>query len=139
MILNLNVGYSQDTTIELEYDIARLVIEDLIKGDASKEELFLFKDQIKVLESKISLKDSIILKKNDIIGNYESIMGKQTEQLSSIKDLSKQLQLDLKKHNNYFGLFDGLGTKLIEKLSSLNLKSIPSERSRSSITTLGSN
>jgi hypothetical protein len=113
MILNLNVGYSQDTTIELEYDIARLVIEDLIKGDASKEELFLFKDQIKVLESKISLKDSIILKKNDIIGNYESIMGKQTEQLSSIKDLSKQLQLDLKKQKAKTQLFKLGGTTVL--------------------------
>jgi hypothetical protein len=113
MILNLNVGYSQDTTIELEYDIARLVIEDLIKGDASKEELFLSKDQIKVLESKISLKDSIILKKNDIIGNYESIMGKQTEQLSSIKDLSKQLQLDLKKQKAKTQLFKLGGTAVL--------------------------
>ena len=113
MILNLNVGYSQDTTIELEYDIARLVIEDLIKGDASKEELFLSKDQIKVLESKISLKDSIILKKNDIIGNYESIMGKQTEQLSSIKDLSKQLQLDLKKQKAKTQLFKLGGTTVL--------------------------
>ena len=110
MILNLNVGYSQDTTIELEYDIARLVIEDLIKGDVSKEELFLSKNQIKVLESKISLKDSIIIKNNDIIGNYESIMGKQTEQLSSIKDLSKQLQLDLKKQKATPQLFKLGGT-----------------------------
>ena len=113
MILNLNVGYSQDTTIELEYDIARLVIEDLIKGDASEEELFLSKDQIKVLESKIFLKDSIILKKNDIIGNYESIMGKQTEQLSSIKDLSKQLQLDLKKQKAKTQLFKLGGTTVL--------------------------
>ena len=113
MILNLNVGYSQDTTIELEYNIARLVIEDLIKGDASKEELFLSKDQIKVLESKIFLKDSIILKKNDIIGNYESIMGKQTEQLSSIKDLSKQLQLDLKKQKAKTQLFKLGGTTVL--------------------------
>jgi len=113
MILNLNVGYSQDTTIELEYDIARLVIEDLIKGDASKEELFLSKNQIKVLESKISLKDSIIIKNNDIIGNYESIMGKQTEQLSSIKDLSKQLQLDLKKQKAKTQLFKLGGTTVL--------------------------
>lgn len=113
MILNLNVGYSQDTTIELEYDIARLVIEDLIKGDASKEELFLSKNQIKVLESKISLKDSIIIKNNDIIGNYESIIGKQTEQLSSIKDLSKQLQLDLKKQKAKTKLFKLGGTTVL--------------------------
>ena len=113
MILNLNVGYSQDTTIELEYDIARLVIEDLIKGDASKEELFLSKNQIKVLESKISLKDSIIIKNNDIIGNYESIIGKQTEQLSSIKDLSKQLQLDLKKQKAKTQLFKLGGTTVL--------------------------
>ena len=39
MILNLNVGYSQDTTIELEYKIARLIIEDLTTGDQAKEEL----------------------------------------------------------------------------------------------------
>ena len=43
MILSLSVGYSQDTTIELEHKVARLVIEDLVTGDQAKEELFLTK------------------------------------------------------------------------------------------------
>ena len=52
MILNLNVGYSQDTTIELEYKIARLIIEDLTTGDQAKEELFFTQEQFGFLTTK---------------------------------------------------------------------------------------
>ena len=97
MTLSLSVGYSQDTTIELEHKVARFVIEDLVTGDQAKEELFLTKDQIALLRSKITLKDSIISKKGDIILNYEEIIGARTEQLKTSKELSKKLKQDLKK------------------------------------------
>ena len=113
MILSLNVGYSQDTTIELEYKIARLVINDLVSGDQAKEELFLTQDQIKILNQKISLKDSIILKQSLKITNYEEIIGTRSEQLKLSKDLSTQLQGDLKKQKAKTKLFQLGGASVV--------------------------
>ena len=111
MILNLNVGYSQDTTIELEHRIARLIIEDLTTGDQAKEELFFTQEQFGLLNQKISLKDSIIFKQSLKINNYEDIMG--TQQLKLSKDLSTQLQLDLKKQKAKTKLFQLGGTTVL--------------------------
>ena len=120
MTLSLSVGYSQDTTIELELQVARLVIEDLVKGDQAKEELFLSKEQIEVLESKVSLKDSIINKKNDIILNYEGIIGKRSEQLQTSKELSTKLQQSLKKQKAKTRLFQ-LGSGVVVVMGGLLL------------------
>ena len=95
MILSLNVGLSQDTTIELEYKIARLVIEDLITGDKAKEDLLFANEQLNLQSQKISLKDSIIFKQSLKIDNYKDIMNTRSEQLQLSKDLTTQLKLDL--------------------------------------------
>lgn len=109
MTLSLSVGYSQDTTIELEHQVARFVIEDLVSGDAAKEELFLTKEQIATLNQKISIKDSIITKKDAIIGNYEEILGTKDEQLGLSKELTGKLKTDLKKQKAKAKMF-GLGS-----------------------------
>jgi len=113
MILSLNVGYSQDTTIELEYRIARLVIADLVEGDQVKEELFLNEQQLAILQSKILLKDNVIFKKDEIIKNYEEIIGTRSEQLKLSKDLSTQLQGDLKKQKAKTKLFQLGGASVV--------------------------
>jgi len=113
MILNLNVGYSQDTTIELEHNIARLIIEDLIIGDQAKEDLLLTQEQFGFLTQKISFKDSIIFKQSLKINNYEDIMGTRSQQLKLSKDLSTQLQLDLKKQKAKTKLFKLGGTTVL--------------------------
>jgi len=113
MILNLNVGYSQDTTIELEHKIARLIIEDLITGDQAKEDLLFTQEQFGFLTQKISLKDSIIFKQSLKISNYEDIIGTRSEQLKLSKDLSTQLKLDLKKQKAKTKLFKIGGTTVL--------------------------
>ena len=113
MILNSNVGYSQDTTIELEHKIARLIIEDLITGDQAKEELFFTQEQFGFLTQKVSLKDSIIFKQSLKINNYEDIIGTRSQQLKLSKDLSTQLQLDLKKQKAKTKLFKLGGTTVL--------------------------
>jgi len=113
MILNLNVGYSQDTTIELEHRIARLIIEDLTTGDQAKEELFFTQEQFGFLTQKVSLKDSIIFKQSLKINNYEDIIGTRSQQLKLSKDLSTQLQLDLKKQKAKTKLFKLGGTTVL--------------------------
>lgn len=113
MILNLNVGYSQDTTIELEHKIARLIIKDLITGDQAKEDLLFTQEQFGFLTQKIILKDSIIFKQSLKIDNYEDIIGTRSEQLKLSKDLSTQLKLDLKKQKAKTKLFKLGGTTVL--------------------------
>ena len=121
MTLSLSVGYSQDTTIELEHKVARFVIEDLVTGDQAKEELFLTKEQIALLHTKIDLKDSIIFKKDAIISNFEEIIGAKTEQLEVSNDLSKRLKGDLKKQKATNKLYKLGGGGLVAVLLALTI------------------
>ena len=112
MILSLK-GFSQNvtenTSIQLEKPIAKLVIKDLITGDGAKDELALTLDKIKLLEEKVILKDSIITNLNSQVGNFESIMVNKNDQLSLSQELSKKLQTDLKKQKIKTKLVGGAG------------------------------
>jgi len=106
MILNLSVGLAQDTQqIQLQPRVARLVVTDLIEGDSAKEQLKIIAKKADLLVEQLSLKDSIITKKDNVILNYETIIGKRSEQLTISQDLSKQLQKDLKKQKARTRLF----------------------------------
>jgi len=65
--------------------------------------------KIKLLEQKVVLKDSIIFNLNSQLGNFESIMVTKTDQLSISQELSKRLQLDLKKQKAKTKLMGGAG------------------------------
>ena len=68
MMMSLQ-GFSQSvtdsTSIQLKKPVVRLVIKDLITGDGAKEELSLVAKKIKLLETKIVFKDSVILNLNE--------------------------------------------------------------------------
>ena len=100
MMTSLN-SFSQNvtdsTSIQLKKPIAKLVIKDLITGDGAKNELALTIDKIKLFEQKIVLKDSIILNLNGKIDNFNSILLTKTDQLALSQELSKRLEVDLKK------------------------------------------
>lgn len=101
---------SQDSTkIQLTKPIAKLVIKDLITGDGAKKELVLLTDKIKLLEQKIVLKDSIIFNLNSKVDNCNSIIFTKTNQLTLSQELSKKLQLDLKKQKFKNKLTAGAG------------------------------
>ena len=112
MIMSLK-GFSQNvtdsTSIQLKKPIAKLVIKDLITGDGIKEELSLSVSKIRLLEQKVVLKDSIIFNLNSQVGNFESIMLTKTDQLALSQELSKRLQLDLKKQKVKTKLMGGAG------------------------------
>tara|TARA_R110001592_G_scaffold1329_2_gene7892 strand:+ start:305 stop:622 length:318 start_codon:yes stop_codon:yes gene_type:complete len=93
----------------LKKPIVKLVIKDLITGDGAKQELSLSLSKIKLLEQKVFLKDSVIFNLNSQLGNFESIMLTKTDQLSISQDLSKRLQLDLKKQKVKTKLMGGAG------------------------------
>lgn len=47
-------------TVKLPLPVAKAIVKDLISGDSAKAELKLANEQIKLLDQKITLKDSII-------------------------------------------------------------------------------
>ena len=53
---------TDSTSIQLEKQIAKLIIKDLLLGDSYKEELILTDTKIGILEQKLVLKDSIIFR-----------------------------------------------------------------------------
>ena len=94
-------SFSQTDTdtlsIQLEKPVVKLVIKDLLTGDEAKEELVLSSKKFKLLEQKVELKDSIISNLNNKISNFNSIMLTKDNQLDLSQELTKKLQLDLKK------------------------------------------
>jgi len=88
---------TDSTSIQLKRPIAKLVIKDLIIGDGAKNELVLTLDKVDILKQKIVLKDSIILNLNYQINNFNNILLSKSDQLLLSQELSKKLELDLKK------------------------------------------
>ena len=105
MTLSWSNGFSQDTQISLQTQVAKLVITDLVKGDSAKEQIKLLAKEADLLIEQISVKDSIIVKQKSIISNYEEIVGTKEEQLNTSKELSLMLQTDLKKQKAKTKLF----------------------------------
>jgi hypothetical protein len=71
--------------------------------------LILVVDKIKLLEQKVVLKDSIIVNLNSKIDNFNSILFTKTDQLALSQELSKKLQVDLKKQKFKNKLTAGAG------------------------------
>jgi len=93
----------------LKKPIAKLVIKDLITGDGAKEELVLTTDKVKILEEKVILKDSIISNFELKINNFNSILSTKSDQLLISQELSKKLEIDLKKQKVKNKLTAGAG------------------------------
>ena len=106
-------GFSQtaiDTTaIQLKKPIARLVIKDLIIGDGVKQELLLTQQKTSLLETKISLKDSVIFTLESKNKNFSLMLDAKDEQLTISKDLNLKLKSDLKKSRLQTKLVGTLG------------------------------
>lgn len=98
----------KDSTITLEKPIARLVIKDLITGDAAKAEVKLLSEKVNLLENKSILHDSLI---NNLItqnNNFQLVIETQSEQLNLSQQLSNKLQTDLKIQKSKTKIF-GIG------------------------------
>jgi len=112
MVMSLK-GFSQkdtnNTSIQLQKPIARLVIKDLIKGDGLGEELLLKDSKITLLKQKIVLKDSVISNLNTQILNFSNILDNKNTQSKISKQLSDRLNADLKKQQLKTKLMSGAG------------------------------
>ena len=108
-ILTLSNGLAQDTQqIQLKPQVARLVVTDLVEGDKAKLEVIL-DEQVTLLKDKIVILDSILDKKENIIINYEEVIGKKDNQLGISAELSNKLETTIKKEKAKSKLYQ-LGT-----------------------------
>ena len=108
-------SFSQtDTTkIQLTKPVAKLVVKDLIRGDAAIKE-------VSLLQSVIIAKDSIIFTKAEIIDtqdlqlqNLNAILKATEEKYSTQEQLSKDLNKALKKEqrrNKFLKIGSGIST-----------------------------
>jgi len=96
---------TDSTSIKLIKPIARLVIKDLIKGDAALQELVITKQKYQLLEEKIALKDTIIFTQSTKIFNLDQIISNKTNQFKIQEELSSRLQSDLKRQKFKTKLF----------------------------------
>ena len=112
MMMNWS-SFSQIATdsisIQLEKQIAKLIIKDLLLGDSYKNELKLTDTKIGFLEQKLVLKDSIIFNLESKSNNFESILLNKQDQLFLSQELSRKLQTDLKKQKVKTKLMGGAG------------------------------
>ena len=99
-------------SIQLEKQIAKLIIKDLLLGDSYKEELILTDNKVSILGQKLVLKDSIIFNLESKSNNFESILINQKDQLFLSQKLTKKLQVDLKKQKAKTKLMGGAGILL---------------------------
>lgn len=95
---------SEDSVICISKNVAKQIVKDLYRVDSLKAELHTSAENYKILESNLSLKDTIISNKNTVIDyykerekNYVEIISIKDKQLQQYSDLSSKLQSDLKK------------------------------------------
>ena len=114
MMMSLKSFSQTDTTkIQLTKPVAKLVVKDLIRGDAAIKE-------VSLLQTVIVAKDSIILTKAEIIEtqdlqlqNLNAILKATEEKYNTQEQLSKDLNKALKKEqrrNKFLKIGSGIST-----------------------------
>lgn len=81
----------------MEVPIAKLVIKDLINGDAAKEELIVLDTIIHHKDIQLNVKDTIILNLNQQIDNFNKIISTKDKQRTIQENLQKDLEKALRK------------------------------------------
>ena len=106
MMLVCGKSFSQTDTknkVVIDTSIAKKIAIDLIKGDECKEELKIIKNNVLLLEKKVSLKDSIIIGNKKHINNLDKIVeGKDNLLKISEENLSTAKKQISKYKSNLF-------------------------------------
>lgn len=86
--------FAQQDTIKLPLPVAKAIVRDLVSGDSAKAELKLAGEQIKLLDQKITFKDSIISGHVQKGVMYEERIKNEQQKFEVqnlwVKDLQKQ-------------------------------------------------
>lgn len=92
-------SFSQNVTNKVVIDtiIAKKIAIDLIAGDFCKKEVELLKLNIKELEKKVILKDSMIFNRESKITNLNTMLVKKDEMFTMQEEISKTYLKDLRK------------------------------------------
>jgi len=93
------------TSIRLAEPVVKLVIKDLIKGDASEREAVVLSDVIKMKTVQITKQDTIILSLNLQLDNFRKAFQLENDKFDTSQKLSKELQQALKKANRQKKLY----------------------------------
>jgi len=96
-MLSLSSFSQADTTkVLLPTKIARQVAQDLIRYDGCKQELKLTQQKVLKLEEREVQKDTIIKLLNDKDKNNQFIIGQKDLQIGEYKNMTNDLQKELK-------------------------------------------
>jgi NAD dependent epimerase/dehydratase family enzyme len=94
-------GFSQNDTIPkpivLTKPIARLVIKDLVTGDAANRELQAMQKILTITNDKLLTQSDLVLNLKTQVLNYQRIIEQKDGQFKSQEEMSKELQKALKK------------------------------------------
>jgi len=94
-------GFSQTDTIPkpivLTKPVARLVIKDLVTGDAAERQLKSMQEILKVTNEKLLTQSDLVVNLKGQVLNYQRIIEQKDSQFKTQEELSKDLQKALKK------------------------------------------
>jgi len=94
-------GFSQTDTIPkpivLTKPVARLVIKDLVSGDAAERQLKSMQQILKVTNEKLLTQSDLVLNLKGQVLNYQRIIEQKDNQFKTQEQLSKDLQKALKR------------------------------------------
>jgi len=94
-------GFSQNDTIPkpivLTKPIARLVIKDLVTGDAAERQLQAMQQILKVTNDKLLTQSDLVLNLKTQVSTYQRIIEQKDNQFKTQEQLSEDLQKALKR------------------------------------------
>jgi len=90
---------TSNTSIQLSQAVARLVVKDLVRGDAAKKEVEFLREKISILEMKSSKQDSIIVYKDILLLNQTNLTLLAEKETEFGRELNKDLVNTLRKAN----------------------------------------
>ena len=94
-------GFSQNDTIPkpivLTKPIARLVIKDLVTGDAAERQIQAMQQILKVTNDKLLTQSDLVLNLKTQVSTYQRIIEQKDSQFKTQEQLSKDLQKALKR------------------------------------------
>ena len=102
-------GFSQtaidSVKIQLTEPVAKLVIQDLIKFDASYMEIETLQQILKETNQKVDTQSELNTNLRSQISTYQQMLSTKEEQLDTSKDMSKELEKAYKKERRLKKLY----------------------------------
>ena len=102
-------GFSQtaidSVKIQLTKPVAKLVIQDLIKFDASYMEIETLQQILKETNQKVGTQSELNTNLRSQISTYQQMLSTKEEQLDTSKDMSKELERAYKKERRLKKLY----------------------------------